>query len=1498
MKKIHVLILLICLFVPLSMSGCKNKDKKTLSTPTISSITNGTIVFDNVSNAEYYTLLIDDYELSINAQNSGNVQIVGDKVIYDASKIFVVGETYSLKIRANSSKAHNSEFSEAFTYKYLGKINTPTNVKTHLTTLSWDVVENASHYLVKVVTPNDKILFDKNGNTLTGDDIETIENADLTEFSFNSNQFNFSSLLNEAGQYKFYVKAVQSDETTYIESDYSQKVTYTHYVELNAPSNGQVYNIDNELHLVTSLDKHANAISISCANIERTVEINGAETSVNMLSDNLADINLTQYFQSFILAEQLTFDDITQYTFKTQSKFIPTGTNESFYIDSNLSSAVLFENTVILSAPELSLVFSETNNCYVAKWITPNTKNTNLIGEFKVIVFTPEGTKEYKLDSDVTSMLIKEDFLAVAVQTIGVGNYLTSPISKIITNPNLTKNIANITIETTGSGLSWTNVDNAYYFIACGTNFYHLTSNTFEIPVETLSSNNQTITIATFVENHKPLINSVNLKYIKKLSTPTFGASQGFYSKKLYELTFTGSENAIGYYVWIKSKDASEFMKINTLYTSTTIDLSQYIITEGEYTDYEVKVQAVADIHSVYSDSDLSESISVSHMKVLPKPEFYKNNNQTTPVTKLISNGTVKYVLKFQGIEDAGSYEVLINYNKLTIDANPNSATGIYEIDITKYLTSANNYEIKIRSIPKNTSFNISPSEYNVTNYAFTKQLSMVENIVIEENDGVFTISFKGVDNAESYSVRIVKENDSDYVDYLKSLGLNNPFEITESTDVSQYVKQQGAYKFYVTALASKENSYYADSAESTSFAEVTKLTTLDKPTNITFDNQDKDTYLLNWDGDDNADYYLIRIKDPNGIEHEFKVFNATSVNINDYISVQGKYDVTINSMVQTTGGNSKEFASSSGVKATETYLFKETHDFSRYSVFMYGNYYDFVIENVDDLKNILWYNYLYEIDINTKLSLLISRKYYTPEGETETKQETLRESILRIANESSEKKYYIFTSDEKWLDLNSETLTTDSNLFLYLCEKLLSIYPEFNSLSNFSVDHSTGNDIFTLYYKNALNGEKTAYPESNTFYSITTNENYGNDFEYIDPFLRKSESGVFKIDTLEETMLVSTTEQLLHAVQHNRKPIFIGDCSVAETVYNNAKLVLSAIVSDKMTDLEKVTAIFDWLEANFDLTYYKDNSQYYISGSIEHANDNIKKFGQYKHYYLEGIFEDIKLDEKGDIIVGSNRATSKSYSKAFTLLCAIEGIESVVVNGEYTYTTGVTHLVNHSWNKVKVSTTMNQTDKQWYSLDLTFSDNRIVFTDMPNGYGMSSHIYFLTDFRPSTVTLTDKNNLISNKYQSDRNSSENTYNYYANSTFSMTSAQIQSSIKIQSDEDPSKYYFTNYTKQYNDDISYLTYKHASNLKDKLESYLLNAIIYAKHKLLNNKTKRSCFEFRYEEGEFDKDLFNNAVNSGKNLSLGIEIINSPNNEVVDLFQMYNSRFIIFKIKSA
>lgn len=183
-----------------------------------------------------------------------------------------------------------------------------------------------------------------------------------------------------------------------------------------------------------------------------------------------------------------------------------------------------------------------------------------------------------------------------------------------------------------------------------------------------------------------------------------------------------------------------------------------------------------------------------------------------------------------------------------------------------------------------------------------------------------------------------------------------------------------------------------------------------------------------------------------------------------------------------------------------------------------------------------------------------------------------------------------------------------------------------------------------------------------------------------------------FYIDSVKETMSVSTSNMLYKAVAWGYKPVFMG--SQAENlkqIYDNAKDALSYIVSDDMSEYEKVHAIYDYIIYNVRYDHDCANAEdAYVSGNLS-LNEKMKYYG----YYLEGIFLD-KFYKK------DMHAVCDGKSKAFVLMCGIEGITAVRISGEAS--SDGKNFGGHAWNKVLLD--LNGTgDKEWYFVDTTWGD-------------------------------------------------------------------------------------------------------------------------------------------------------------------------------------------------
>lgn len=195
--------------------------------------------------------------------------------------------------------------------------------------------------------------------------------------------------------------------------------------------------------------------------------------------------------------------------------------------------------------------------------------------------------------------------------------------------------------------------------------------------------------------------------------------------------------------------------------------------------------------------------------------------------------------------------------------------------------------------------------------------------------------------------------------------------------------------------------------------------------------------------------------------------------------------------------------------------------------------------------------------------------------------------------------------------------------------------------------------------------------------------------------------------------MNVYSSNMLYKAVQWGYRPNFVGDNAVrvrVSNIYSNAKNVLKRIITDDMTDLEKVHAIYDWICFNVAYDFeLRDMTDVELKDSME-----------YYGYYLEGVF----LDS------ADRRAVCDGKSKAFVLLCGMEGITAIRVSGE----AGVNpaNRGGHAWNKVLLDADDNGY-AEWYFVDTTWGDSEM------SGKEFTTHSYFLTSDEANAATHVEK---------------------------------------------------------------------------------------------------------------------------------------------------------------
>lgn len=231
-----------------------------------------------------------------------------------------------------------------------------------------------------------------------------------------------------------------------------------------------------------------------------------------------------------------------------------------------------------------------------------------------------------------------------------------------------------------------------------------------------------------------------------------------------------------------------------------------------------------------------------------------------------------------------------------------------------------------------------------------------------------------------------------------------------------------------------------------------------------------------------------------------------------------------------------------------------------------------------------------------------------------------------------------------------------------------------------------------------------------------------------------------FYIDGVKETMSVSTSNMLYKAAAWGYKPVFMGSqADNLKQIYDNAKDALSYIVSDEMSEYEKVHAIYDYIIYNVRYDHDCANAEdAYVSGNLS-LNEKMKYYG----YYLEGIFLD-KFYKK------DMHAVCDGKSKAFVLMCGIEGITAVRISGKAS--SDGKNFGGHAWNKVLLD--LNGTgDKEWYFVDTTWGDVG------DNSKEFLSHAYFL-------LSDDEVKNTHDENPGHDYPKAEGKFDYYAHETY------------------------------------------------------------------------------------------------------------------------------------
>lgn len=294
----------------------------------------------------------------------------------------------------------------------------------------------------------------------------------------------------------------------------------------------------------------------------------------------------------------------------------------------------------------------------------------------------------------------------------------------------------------------------------------------------------------------------------------------------------------------------------------------------------------------------------------------------------------------------------------------------------------------------------------------------------------------------------------------------------------------------------------------------------------------------------------------------------------------------------------------------------------------------------------------------------------------------------------------------DKALDSLSEAGT-----FLLSCYGDYFFFDESRTVKNTAGEYVTAYTVFgnpTVNYTPATN--------------VTQVENVLLHYSEIPAADRRTALPVDSFTAYPET--VTNSDVLYRSVSWGYKPSFASDANGQrlQALYNSARDVLLKNVKADASDFEKVRIIYEWIAQKTDYDYAL------VANTSQSSSTKLS----YNAYYLEGVF----TDADGE---GHGQGVCDARSKAFALLCGMEGIQCVRVTGKGKVNG---QSENHAWNKVLLDADDNGI-KEWYFCDPTWGDRggsgeerlTMQYFLVTDSYVSGTHIAESNQYNPAAVT-------------------------------------------------------------------------------------------------------------------------------------------------------------------
>ncbi len=1101
------------------------------------------------------------------------------------------------------------------------------------------------------------------------------------EYSSRTNSFDCTDIFGDLKNYFIQVKAISNGY--HKDSEYSEVYRYSHSITLATPAltiNGYT----------ASWTNVPNAESYT-VKIQKVVNGEGALVSTYPVSENVFD------FANHIQTAGL-------YTFSVQAN----STNDRVH-DSEWSQSVAYKNYMSLAQPTglNAVIQPDRSKCDLNFAINTNAKNYELTIDGNKHILSAGSTTNGKIDMLALGYDFSEARVyQITLTALAYDYYLDSPISDtynlVIDDIKLpTPEITKVTEESEYYYVIWTADARCQTFtIKINSEVYKtaITSTNVIIPKSEVAGDSVFVSVIAEAYGYYQASSEsevVSPALTEMLDTPT---NLAISADKV--LTFDPVSKANGYVVRIDGT--------NYNYDTNTADISAYF-TVGK--QYAIQVKAIKNVITAgdkYNESEFSDVYYYDHYKVASCPtnlhfgtgveryllffdmvnegvegysleisgngdnvyhtigsspvdmtnffatdglytmrikslasnNYYSDSEWTDSiqchfVTKLDQPTNVvfaDYKISFDPVLFASSYTVRINDNECV--------TNTTTMDLSAHFIVAQRYYISVKANANEQDFFTDSDYYSVDPYDYYLPLAKVKDISVALVGNTYRVDFTEVNNASGYILTLTNTDTGASVttDLISSLPCDITHYLTSAGNMSITVTAVGVTEYYTSSIS----DVVAFTTQPLYASVVSNLNIRHVASGIT----------ATWDESDFSNGYKIEL---NGTVLEDS-YIGTSYTLTDKFLDEGTYTLKISAL------GYGYYQNSAVTTQDYDYTFRYQTDFARHKVFMYGEYWDYDIESYENFMYVNWHQFLFR---RTTIRVYIADV----------------KSIVREYNKYSGIKYNI--------DLTSTDSISVQRLAYYTC----NLYPEYVSISY--PDVSKSGNIYTITFANQMNNDNTTSFRDDQPNYVTTTTNPVNYAGGVKEYTNRSYSwDDFAINSRDE-IVVSNSEQLFMVVQYGKKPVFTKNC-VAKTIYDNAKTVLRKIIRNDMTDLEKVVAIFDWVQST-------NVYDYELLDYTSKEGGLVTDVGHYKDFYLEGILYDLD----------NSLAVCDGIAKTFTLLCNMEGIDSIKING----TAGGG---GHAWSKVKL-------DGVWYFVDATWADTKYENVEY------STHWYFLeSDIRNS----------------------------------------------------------------------------------------------------------------------------------------------------------------------